>query len=68
MSSPAGRFPAFLGRPDRIRPAFVRARPTFGEIVERLCPLPSFEPSSNEPMPGPGLPADTAIGWPQAGP
>ncbi len=23
------------------------AVPTFGEIVEQLCPLPSFEPSSN---------------------
>jgi hypothetical protein len=44
------------------------AVPTFGEIVERLRPLPSFEPSSNEPMPGPGAPADTAIGWSQAGP
>jgi hypothetical protein len=41
--------------------------PKFGEIVERLRPLPSFEPSSNEPTPGPGLPDDPAIQRPRAG-
>jgi hypothetical protein len=51
----------------RRRPAFVRARPMFGEIVERFRPLPSLEPSSNEPTPGPALPADAAIQRPRAG-